>query len=116
MALSKLFESVQIQGMRLKNRMTMAPLFLGYAHPDGTVSDMLLQHYREMAASGVALVVVENAAVDETGLGSPFTLRLDHERYVEGLSSLAETIQGEGARAFLQINHVGRYAFMSERP
>jgi 2,4-dienoyl-CoA reductase-like NADH-dependent reductase (Old Yellow Enzyme family) len=115
MALSKLFEPVQIQGMRLKNRMTMAPLFLGYAHPDGTVSDVLLQHYREMAASGVALVVVENAAVDETGLGSPFTLRLDHERYVEGLSRLAETIQGEGARAFLQINHAGRYAFMPER-
>jgi 2,4-dienoyl-CoA reductase-like NADH-dependent reductase (Old Yellow Enzyme family) len=115
MSLSKLFEPVQIQGMMLKNRMTMAPLFLGYAHPDGTVSDLLLQHYREMAASGVALVVVENAAVDETGLGSPFALRLDQDRYVEGLSRLAKTIQGEGARAFLQINHAGRYAFMPER-
>jgi 2,4-dienoyl-CoA reductase (NADPH2) len=101
--------------MTLKNRVTMAPLFVGYAHPDGTVSDLLLQHYREMAASGVSLVVVENAAVDETGLGSPFALRLDHDRYVEGLSKLAETIQEQGARAFLQINHAGRYAFMRER-
>jgi len=115
MSLSKLFEPFQIQGMVLKNRITMAPLFVGYGHPDGTVSDLSLQHYREMAASGVALVVVENAAVDETGLGSPFTLRLDHDRYVHGLSKLAAIIQGEGARAFLQINHAGRYAFMPER-
>ena len=115
MTSSRLFEPFRIRGMTLKNRVTMAPLFLGYARPDGTVSDLLLEHYREMAASGVSLVVVENAAGDETGLGSPFTLRLDHDRYLEGLSRLAETIQGEGARAFLQINHAGRYAFMPER-
>jgi len=115
MASSLLFEPLQIKGMTLKNRITMAPLFVGYANPDGTVSDLLLQHYREMAASGVGLLVVENAAVDETGLGSPFSLRVDHDRYLEGLSRLAETIQDEGARAFLQINHAGRYAFMPER-
>jgi 2,4-dienoyl-CoA reductase-like NADH-dependent reductase (Old Yellow Enzyme family) len=103
---------LKINGLTLKNRITMTPLYLGYANPDGTVSPLLLEYYREMAASGVAMVVVENSAVHASGLGSPFTLRSDHDRYLPGLRRLAQTIKDEGALAFLQINHAGRYRFM----
>ena len=115
MSVSLLFEPVRIKGLSLKNRLTMTPLYLGYANPDGTVSDLMVDHYREMAASGVSMVVVENAAVDVTGLGSPFTLRADQEQHIAGLARLAQTINKEGARAFLQINHAGRYAFGNQR-
>ena len=93
----------------------MAPLYLGYANTDGTVSELMLDHYREMAASGAAMVVVEHTGVDPSGLGSPFMLRIDDDRYVPGLSKLAEAIQDEGALAFLQLNHTGRYAYTPER-
>ena len=56
-----LFSEITIQTLTLKNRLTMAPLYLGYAGEGGTVSKMLLAHYRLMAKSGVAMVVVENA-------------------------------------------------------
>ncbi|MBW2000793.1 MAG: NADH:flavin oxidoreductase, partial [Deltaproteobacteria bacterium] len=105
----------EIKGLRLKNRITMTPLFVGYAQPDGTVSDLMVDHYREMGASGASMVVVENVGVDPSGLGSPFMARADHDRYISGLSRLAEAIQGEGALAFCQINHAGRYAFGPER-
>jgi len=93
----------------------MAPMFVGYANPDGTVSQLVLDHYREMAASGVAIVVVENASVDPSGPGSPFILRVDQDRYISGLAQLAETIHVQGALAFLQINHAGRYAYLHEK-
>jgi len=112
---SSLFSTFQIKRLSLKNRITMAPLYLGYANTDGTVSTLTIDHYREMAASGAGLIVVENAAVDSFGLGSPLTLRVDNDRYLTGLSYLAETIQKEGALAFCQINHAGRYAYSSER-
>jgi 2,4-dienoyl-CoA reductase-like NADH-dependent reductase (Old Yellow Enzyme family) len=112
---SILFSPFELKGIILKNRVTMAPLFLGYANPDGTVSPLILDHYREMAASGVSLVVVENAAVDTSGLGSPYVLRLDHDRFLPGLSALAGAIHEEGAVAFLQINHAGRYAYTPQR-
>ena len=48
-----------------------APLFLGCANPDGTPSSLLLDDYKEMASSGVSMVVVENIAVDLMGKGSP---------------------------------------------
>lgn len=63
---SHLFSEFTIQGVTLKNRLTMAPLYLGYAGEGGTVSPMLLDHYRLMAKSGVAMVVVENATVDSS--------------------------------------------------
>ena len=114
---SNLFSEAKIGGLILKNRLTMAPLYLGYAGEGGTVSDMLLEHYRLMGASGVALVVVENATVDHVqGSGSLRTLRADTDANLEGLKRLAQVIQHEGALACLQINHAGRFAHAAREP
>lgn len=109
--LNNLFSPLKIGELSLRNRLTMAPLYLGYAEEGGTVSRLLLDHYREMAKSGVALVVVENATVDHpTGSGSNRTIRADTEENSEGLTQLAAAIKEEGALACLQINHAGRFA------
>jgi 2,4-dienoyl-CoA reductase (NADPH2) len=112
-----LFSEFSIKGRTLKNRLTMAPLYLGYAGQGGTVSDMLLEHYRLMAQSGVSMVVVENSTVDYTnGSGSTRTIRADTEENLDGLKKLAEIIKNEGALACLQINHAGRFASASREP
>jgi NADPH2 dehydrogenase len=112
-----LFSEAKIGGLTLKNRLTMAPLYLGYAGEGGTVSDMLLEHYGLMARSGVALVVVENATVDYArGSGSPRTLRADTDANLENLQRLARVIRLAGARACLQINHAGRFAHAAPEP
>ncbi len=92
----------------------MAPLYLGYAQPGGKISPLLLSHYQLMAGSGVALVVVENASIDPSGSGSPRTIRCDHDRYLPGLSQLAEVINEQKCRSALQINHAGRFAAAAE--
>jgi len=112
-----LFSEVHVGGLSLKNRLSMAPLYLGYAGEGGTVSEMLLEHYGLMARSGVALVVVENATVDYArGSGSLRTLRADTDDNLEGLERLARIIRQEGARACLQINHAGRFAHAAPDP
>ncbi|MBF0551475.1 MAG: NADH:flavin oxidoreductase [Deltaproteobacteria bacterium] len=108
---SHLFTELEVGGVKLKNRLTMAPLYLGYAGEDGIVSELILDHYRLMAQSGVALVVVENATVDyPVGRNSNHCLRVDGDDQIEALSRLATAIKQEGAVACLQINHGGRYA------
>lgn len=109
-----LFKPLKLNGLKLKNRITMAPLYLGYAALGGKVSPLMLDHYKLMARSGAALIVVENASITRRGSGSPRTLRCDHNRYIEGLESLARTIKGETALAGLQINHAGRFAYMED--
>lgn len=112
-----LFSEMIIGGLTLKNRLSMAPLYLGYAGEDGSVSAMVLEHYRLMAQSGVAMVVVENATVDYAqGSGSARTLRADTDTNLAGLKQLAQTIKQEGALACLQINHAGRFAFAAAEP
>jgi len=108
---SHLFSPMSVGGIDLANRIAMAPLYLGYAGEGGTVSPLLLEHYRLMSASGAALITVENATVDHPqGSGSNRTLRADTDDNLDGLTKLKETIKGNGAIACLQINHAGRFA------
>ena len=109
-----LFKPLDLNGLRLKNRITMAPLYLGYAAEGGRMSRLLLHHYREMAKSGAAMIMVENASITAGGSGSSRTIRCDHNRYVNGLETLADTIRREKSLAGLQINHAGRFAHVSE--
>jgi hypothetical protein len=41
-----LFKLLSLIGLRLKNRITMAPLYLGYAADGGKVSPLQLYHYK----------------------------------------------------------------------
>jgi 2,4-dienoyl-CoA reductase (NADPH2) len=109
-----LFKPLKVDGLRLKNRITMAPLYLGYAAHGGKVSPLMLAHYRLMAQSGAALIVVESASVTPRGRGSARSIRCDHDRYMKGLETLAKTIKREEALAGLQINHAGRFAQVAE--
>ncbi len=111
----KIFEPFTMKTLVLKNRITRAPMFVGYARPDGTPGPLMLEHYGKIAGSGVAMVVVENIAIDAQGMGSPFMLRADNDSYLEGLSQLCDSIKSQGALAFAQINHAGRYAYLPER-
>lgn len=109
-----LFKPLKINGLRLKNRITMAPLYLGYAAHGGKISPLLLYHYALMARSGAAMIVVENSSVAPGGSGSPRTIRCDHSRYINGLEKLACSIKDNKSLAALQINHAGRFAHVPE--
>ena len=113
-AYKNLFKPLRVNGLKFKNRITMTPLYLGYARLGGKVSTLMLDHYRLMARSGAALIVVENSSITVGGSGSPRTLRCDHNRYVKGLERLARTIKSEKTFAGLQINHAGRFAYVPE--
>ncbi len=110
-----LFISFQLGPCVLKNRIVALPVFSGYAGKDGHVTELFLEHYAGLAASGAALVVVANAAVAADGKTSIHSLRADHDKYIPGLARLSRAIQKNGTRACLQLNHAGQYA-QTEQP
>lgn len=110
-----LFSPLKLKNLVLSNRITMAPMYVGYADFGGKVNDLVLDHYRKMGQSGASLIVVENTCIDPSGLGTPFMLRIDRDEYIDGLQKVADVIHAEGAFAFLQLNHAGRYAYMKDR-
>jgi len=105
------FSPITVGGIELKNRITMAPLYVGYAAEDGSVSSLMLEHYRAMAHGGAAMIVVENTTIDHpAGSGASRMLRADTDTNLQALSELASVIKGEGAVACVQINHAGRFS------
>jgi len=105
-----LFSPFSLSNLTLKNHLTMAPMFWGYAKEDGSVSRRLVDTYREIALGGVGMIVVANAVVDPSGLMAPRAIHIHEDRFVPGLTKLAEAIKDAGSVACLQINHGGRWA------
>jgi len=56
---TKLFEPGQIGKLQVKNRIVKSPQATGLGNMDGTVSERLIRHYRELAKGGVGLIMVE---------------------------------------------------------
>jgi len=73
--LKNILDPLQLGNLYLKNRLVALPIFTGYAHPDGRVSSLLINHYSQLAGSGVAMVVVANATVAADGITSSYSLR-----------------------------------------
>ena len=67
-----LFKPLNMKGLRLKNRITMTPLYLGYAAEGGRMSRLLLHHYNEMAKSGAAMIMVEK----EINISKPISVKV----------------------------------------
>ncbi|MEM7540555.1 MAG: FAD-dependent oxidoreductase [Pseudomonadota bacterium] len=112
----KLFEPTRIGRMHLKNRIVRAPNTTLFASPkDGTVTQLLIDHYAVEAAGGVGLCIVEAASVDVNSrlqYGEP---TLDSDYAMPGLWNLAETIKMNGAKAGIQLIHAGRQCLVQEK-
>ncbi|MCE5252620.1 MAG: NAD(P)/FAD-dependent oxidoreductase [Actinomycetia bacterium] len=113
----RLSEPGYVGNIRLKNRIIKAPQHTGLANPDGSVTERLLRHYRELARGGAAMIIVEYAWVDnDASKASPCQLGISSVEHLPGLSLLAQTIQANGAKAAIQISHAGRQRFTLETP
>ncbi|MFC1965170.1 FAD-dependent oxidoreductase [Chloroflexota bacterium] len=105
----KLFEWGGIGGLELKNRIIKAPQHTGLAARDGSVTERQIRHYKEIARGGTGLVIVDFAFVDNKGSqGVVCQTGVSEAEHIPGLSLLAHAIQAYGAKAALQIAHMGR--------
>lgn len=105
----KLAEAIQIGEMVLRNRMVMAPMGTAFASSEGQVTDKMKGYYEARTKGGVGMVIVENTSVDfDRGRHRVRALCIDDERYLSGLSELAQLIKNHGARAAVQLHHAGR--------
>src|SRR5512144_1797312 len=105
-----LFTPFRLGPCTLKNRLVALPVFSGYARPDGRVSELLIDHYQRLSQSGVAMVVVANAAVAADGVVAVNNLRADQDECLPGLRRLAQAIKSRATVAVLQLNHGGCFA------
>ncbi len=105
-----LLSTGKIGNIELRNKTVMAAMGMSQAD-NGFVNKAVLNHYAQRAKGGVGAIIVEVTCVDSPlGLNTKGMLVIDDDKYIPGMTQLAEVIHKEGAKAFLQISHTGRGA------
>jgi 2,4-dienoyl-CoA reductase (NADPH2) len=106
MAPSALFAPLEIAGVRLRNRVMMAPMGSCQSDDDGFVTDQTVAYYRRRAEGGVGAITVEAALIapethgHEPGLHGP--------EFIPGLRRVADVIKANDAAVGIQLMHPGR--------
>ncbi len=103
-----LLEPTKIRHLALKNRMVKPAQWLVYAEADGSVGDKAIAFYETIARGGVGLVTVEESICEfPQGASAMPHIRLDDDKFIPGLTQLAQAIHSHDARAIVQITHAG---------
>ncbi|KAF9118129.1 hypothetical protein BGX30_004809, partial [Mortierella sp. GBA39] len=84
----------------------MSPMTHMSSNADGSISEQEIQYYKRRS-HGAAMVITAATYVLQQG-GMPGAPGADNDALIPGLRRLASTIQGNGAKAVLQIFHAGR--------
>ena len=100
----------KIGNVELRNKTVMAAMGMSQS-TDGFVNKAVLNHYAERAKGGVGAIIVEVTCVDSPlGLNTKGMLIIDDDKYIPGMTQLADVIHEGGSKAFLQLSHTGRGA------
>ena len=107
--MSKLFSSLVIKNITLKNRIVVSPM-CQYSSTDGFSNDWHLVHLGSRAVGGAGLLIAEATAVSPEGRISPGDLGLWNDEHIPGLKKIVNFIHLQGAIAGIQLAHAGRKA------
>src|SRR6516225_4008767 len=102
-----LFSKLRMRDVDFANRIGVSPM-CQYSSVDGYANDWHFAHLAARAVGGAGLVFTEAAAITPEGRISPQDLGVWSERHFEPLERITRFIEGQGARAGVQLAHAGR--------
>jgi 2,4-dienoyl-CoA reductase-like NADH-dependent reductase (Old Yellow Enzyme family)/thioredoxin reductase len=97
----------RVGGLRLKNRVVMAPMGTNYSTTDGLSTERDKRYYEERAKGGVAMIMTEAMVVTEQARPHHNSLCCYHDRFIPGLASIVEVVKRHDCHVFGQLNHRG---------
>ncbi|MHB1703013.1 MAG: NADH:flavin oxidoreductase/NADH oxidase [bacterium] len=104
-----LFEPIEIGGIKIKNRIMMAPMCM-YSAVDGVIGAFHTAHLGARAVGGVGLIMVEATGVSPEGRISPYDAGIWNEKQVEAFKPVVEFCKSCGSVMGIQLAHAGRKA------
>lgn len=110
MANPKLFESIVIGGLRLDNRIVIAPM-CQYSAVDGRMTDWHLIHLGHLALSGAAVLTIEATAVEPEGRITYADVGLWDDATEEAVARTLQSVRRwSDIPVVIQLAHAGRKA------
>jgi len=105
--MSLIEQSGMLGPLKLKNRITLAPMGTNFSTSDGLITERDKAYYAERARGGVAMIMTSAMGVNGRARSHRFTPVCYHDRFIPGLASLVETIKAYDCHVFGQLNHHG---------
>lgn len=109
----KLFDSYDLSGIQLANRVVMAPMTRTRTlnnNPD----QLTALYYAQRASAG--LIITEGLPVSDEARGYLYTPGIYSEHQALGWRGVTEAVHAKGGKIFAQLWHVGRMSHISIQP
>ncbi len=105
--LSKLFQTSQINGMRLSNRFIRSATWEGMADDDGNCTPRLTDLLAQIAKRGAGLIITSHTYVRLEGKGTPCQLGIYSDDLIPSLREMTRAIHEHGGRVAAELSHAG---------
>src|SRR3977135_1094543 len=105
--MSILLTPARIGTVEIRNRIVMPSMTTRTADAAGLVTDASLAYDAARARGGTGLITVEMAAPERAGRHRRRELGIYDDRFLPGLTRLADEIHRGGAKASIQLGHGG---------
>ncbi|GAA3444066.1 alkene reductase [Planomonospora venezuelensis] len=100
------FTPFDLSGLRLPNRLAMAPMTRSRSYVDGIPSSLTALYYAQRASAG--LIITEGVQPSHAGKGYMDTPGLHTDEQVAGWREVTDAVHAAGGRIFAQLMHAGR--------
>src|SRR5437016_99761 len=107
--MSVLHTSIDVNGVRLRNRLYRAPVLEG-AGSGPEAAEVYARHFVANARAGVGLIIQGSSCVHDEGRTSPGMTVVSTREAVLSLAPMVEAVHREGTAIFLQLGHGGIFA------
>ena len=108
--MSKLFETSEINGMKLANRFVRSATWEGMAADDGACTPKLIDLMAALAKGGVGLIVSSHAYVSPEGQAGPWQVGVYDDKLIPGLQEMTAAVHENGGKIVMQLANAGYFA------
>ena len=112
--MTTLFDSFNLTGLALPNRMAMAPMTRTRATDDRVATELMRDYYVQRASAG--LLITECTAVREDSAGFIHAPGIYTDPQVASWRMVTDAVHDTGGRIYLQLWHGGRISHPSLQP
>lgn len=108
-----LFDSFDLSGLKLANRIVMAPLTRNRS-PGAIPGAITATYYAQRASAG--LIITEGTAISAQGQGYANVPGLYSQASLDGWRAVTQAVHAEGGKIVVQLWHVGRVSHRDLQP
>jgi N-ethylmaleimide reductase len=102
-----LLKEYEMSGLKLKNRVVMAPMTRSRATGKGSIpNDLMAEYYAQRATAG--LIISEGSPISPRAVGYINTPGIYTKEQIEGWKNITKAVHEKDGKIFVQLWHVGR--------